>query len=209
LQEAEAVLRLPPDLITKPNAIEHYLKHTSFRVVAALERARLLAMLSRNDEAKLAYDQAVQDDPGALTYASRAAFRLEKLQAPLDEVQADLDKSLAADAENWFSHGLEGRVRFYRKDYAAAEVEFAHSLTIYPINGEIRWWHAMTLRLLGRADEAGTEAVNAFKVDPGFMFNKIPTLQKFGFLPTLSHETDPKPAIYDAARACMLDENCS
>src|ERR1700722_9102956 len=209
LREADAVLHLPVASISKPNATEFYFKRTSFRTVASLERARMLAVLGRNDEAQQAYDQAVHDDPGALTYAGRAACRLEQLQAPLDEVQADLDKSLAADANIWFSHGLAARVQFYRKNYAAAETEFARSLAIYPINGEMRWWHAMTLRLLGRGDEAAEEAVTAFRVDPGFMFVKVRTLQNLGFLPTLSSDDDQMPAIYDAARACMLDEHCS
>ena len=209
LREADAILRLPVASITKPDATEFYLKRTSYRTVASLERARMLSILGRNDEATQAYDRAVHDDPGALTYAGRAAFRLEQLQAPLDAVQADLDLSLADDANNWFSHGLEGRVHFYRKDYAGAEPEFARSLAIYPINGEMRWWHAMTLRLLGRSDEAAEEAVMAFRVDPGFMFVKVRSLQKFGLLPTLSADSDPRPAIYDAARACMLDEHCS
>jgi tetratricopeptide (TPR) repeat protein len=209
LREADAVLRLPVAAITKPNSIVHYFKRASFRTVASLERARMLAVLGRNDEAKQAYDRAVHDDPGALTYAGRAAFLLEQVQAPLDEVQADLDKSLAADANIWFSHGLAARVQFYRKNYAAAETEFARSLAIYPINGEMRWWHAMTLRLLDRGDEAAEEAVTAFRVDPGFMFGKVRTLQKLGLLPTLSSDSDQMPAIYDAARACMLDEHCS
>jgi tetratricopeptide (TPR) repeat protein len=209
LREADAVLHLPVASITKPNATEFYLKRTSFRTVASLERARMLSILGRNDEAKQAYDQAVHDDPGALTYAGRAAFRLEQLQAPLDAVQADLDLALADDANNWFPHGLEGRVHFYRQDYAGAESEFARSLAIYPINGEMRWWHAMTLRLLGRGEDAAAEAVMAFRVDPGFMFGKIRTLQKFGFLPALSSDSDQISAIYDAARACMLDEHCS
>jgi hypothetical protein len=73
----------------------------------------------------------------------------------------------------------------------------------------MRWWHAMTLRLLGRSDEAAEEAVMAFRVDPGFMFGKVRTLQKLGLLPTVSSDSDQMPAIYDAARACMLDERCS
>jgi tetratricopeptide (TPR) repeat protein len=208
LREAEAVLRFPAAEITKPDSIEDYRKETSFRVFASLERAKLLATLGRNEEAKQAYDEAVRDDPGALTYAGRASFLLEQLHAPLDAVQADLDKSLTADPGVWFSHGLEGRVHFYSKDYNVAETEFARSLAIYPINGVMRWWHAVTLRLLGRSEDAVTEAVTAFQVDPGFMFNKIPALEKYGFLPTLSREVDPRPALYDAARACMLDEKC-
>src|SRR3984957_7780823 len=209
LREADAVLHLPVAAITKPNATEFYFKRTSFRTVASLERARMLAVLGRNDEAKEAYDQAVHDHPGALTYAGRAAFLLEQVQAPLDEVQADLAKSLAADANIWFSHGLAARVQFYRKNYAAAETEFARDLPIDPIDGEMRWWHAMTLRLLGRGYDAAEEAVTAFRVDPGFMFVKVRTLQNLGFLPTLSSDDDQMPAIYDAARACMLDEHCS
>lgn len=209
LREAEAVLHFPAAVITKSNAIEDYRKATSFRVFASLERAKLLAALGRIEDAKQAYDQAVRDDPDALTYASRASFLLEQLHAPLDTVQADLDKSLAADPGVWFSHGIEGRVYFYRKDYDLAETEFARSLAIYPINGVMRWWHAMTLRQLGRSDDAVSEAVTAFHVDPGFMVNKIPALEEFGFLPTLTREVDPRPALYDAARACMLDEKCS
>jgi tetratricopeptide (TPR) repeat protein len=208
LEEAEAVLHLPAALITKPSSVEYYLKKTSFRVDASLERGKLLSILGRNDEAKQAYDQAVSEDPGALTYAGRAAFLLEYMHSASDEVQADLDKSFAADPDVWFSHGVEGRVLFYRKDYSAAEKEFGRSLSIYPVNGFIHWWRAMTLRALGRSDDAAAEAVTAFQVDPGFMFSKASTLEKFDFLPSLSGDTDPRPAFYDAARACMLDEKC-
>jgi tetratricopeptide (TPR) repeat protein len=208
LHEAEAVLRSPVALITNPNAVERYQVKTSFRVLASLERARNLAILGRLDEAKRAYDLAVHDDPGTLTYAGRAAFLLEMAQAPRDAVQADLDRSLAADPDNWFAHGLQARVYFYSKDYAAAAREFARALAIYPMSGEMHWQHAMTLRLLGRADEAASEAAIAFKVDPDFMLTKIPALQKFGFASAVSQAIDPRPALYDAARACMLDERC-
>lgn len=208
LHEAEAVLHLPVALITNPNSVERYQVKTSYRVLASLERARNLAILGRLDEAKRAYDLAVHDDPGTLTYAGRAAFLLEMAQAPLDKVQADLDKSLAADTNNWFSRGLQGRVYFYRKDYAAAEREFAGALAINAFSGEMHWQHAMTLRLEGRADAAAAEAVTAFKVDPDFMLTKIPALEKFGFASAIGDASDPRPALYDAARACMLDEQC-
>ncbi len=74
--------------------------------------------------------------------------------------------------------GWPARVQFYRKNYAAAEPEFARSLAIYPINGEMRWWHAMTLRLLGRSDEAAEEAVTAFRVDPGLHVRQSPDAAK-------------------------------
>jgi tetratricopeptide (TPR) repeat protein len=211
LQAADALLRLPTASITKPDSVDYYLKTTSFRTAATLERGRLLAVLGRIDDAEKAYDQAVQDDPGALTYAWRGAFLLEHSAPaePLDKVQADLDRSLAADANFWFSRGLAGRVQFYSKNYVAAAPEFARAVELYPINGEMRWWYAMTLRLLGRIDDASAEAVAAFRVDPGFMFEKAPVLQEFGFVPTLSPDADPRPALYDAARACMLDEHCS
>ena len=211
VKAADALLSLPADSITKPDTVNYYFKATSFRTATRLERAKLLAMLGKNDDAQKAYDQAVQDDPGALTYACRGLFALEHSapNEPMDKVQADLDRSLIADGNIWVSHGLAGRVYFYSKNYVKAEPEFARAVEIYPINGEMRWWHAMTFRLLGRADDASAEAVAAFRVDPGFMFEKVPTLQTFGYLPTLSSDLDPRPALYDAARACMLDEHCS
>src|ERR1700722_7674834 len=75
LREADAVLHLPVAAITKPNATEFYFKRTSFRTVASLERARMLAVLGRNDEAKQAYDQAVHDDPDALPSGSNSYKR--------------------------------------------------------------------------------------------------------------------------------------
>ena len=208
LAEAEVLLRLPAALITKPHSVEYYGKKTSYRVDVSLERARFLSLLGRIDEAKQAYDQAVRDDPGALTYACRAAFLLEYMHSSFDEVQADLDKSLAADPNVWYSHGTQGRVFFYRKDYSAAEKELGRSLAIHPTNGFIRWWHAMTLRMLGRTEDAESEAVAAFQVDPDFMFGKVASLEKFGLAPPLSRDTDPRPALYDAARACMIDDKC-
>jgi hypothetical protein len=72
----------------------------------------------------------------------------------------------------------------------------------------MRWWHAITLRKLGRLDDASAEAVTAFRVDPGFMFEKAPALQQHGYLPAPTAGVDPRPALYDAALACMLDEGC-
>ena len=111
----------------------------------------MLAALGKLDDARASFDQAIKDDPGALSYAWRAAFLLERsaLPTPMDQVQADLDRSLAADASYWFSLGLAGRVHFYGKDYDAAAAESVRSMELSPINGPMRWWHAMTLRMLG------------------------------------------------------------
>ena len=210
LEVADALLQLPASAITKPHAIDYYRKKTSFRTAVTLERGELLAALGKLDEARASFDRAVQDDPGALSYARRGAFLLERsaLPTPMDQVQADVDRSLAADANYWFSLGLAGRVHFYGKNYEAAATELARSVELYPINGSMRWWHAMTLRMLGRSDDAAAEAVTAFQVDPGFMLQKVSALRKYGFVPQLAPNVDPRPVLYDAARACMLDERC-
>lgn len=210
LEAANALLQMPVGSITRPNAITYYRKLTSFRTAVTLERGRMLATLGKLDDARASFDQAVKDDPGALSYAWRAAFLLERsaLPTPTDQVQADLDRSLAADASYWFSLGLAGRVHFYGKNYDAAAAEFDRSIELYPINGQMRWWHAMTLRMLGRSDEAAAEAVTAFEVDPGFMSQKVRDLKKYGLLLPLAPNADPKPMLLDAARACMLDDRC-
>jgi tetratricopeptide (TPR) repeat protein len=210
LEAANALLQMPVGPITRPNAITYYRKMTTFRTAVTLERGNLLAALGKLDDARASFDQAIKDDPGALSYAWRAAFLLERsaLPTPMDQVQADLDRSLAADASYWFSLGLAGRVHFYGKDYDAAAAEFVRSIELYPINGSMRWWHAMTLRMLGRADEAAAEAVTAFEVDPGFMSHKVADLRKYGFLLPVAPKADPRPMLLDAARACMLDDRC-
>jgi hypothetical protein len=99
-------------------------------------------------------------------------------------------------------------VHFYGKNYDAAAAEFARSIELYPINGTMRWWHGMALRMLGRSEDAASEAATAFQVDQGFMLKKIPALQKFGFVLPPAPNVDPTPMLYDAARACMLDDRC-
>jgi tetratricopeptide (TPR) repeat protein len=207
LQEADAILGLTIPTITKPFAVTYYGKLTSFRTAVALERASLLLAMGRINESQTAYDQSVQNDPSALTFAWRAQFHLAQ-SAPMNVVQDNLDKSLAFDPAYWFSRDLQARVHFYSEQYEAAAAEYARAIELYPINGTMRWWHALTLRKLGRFDDASAEAVTAFQVDPGFMINQIDMLRMRGYLPTLAPNAHPIPALYDAARACMLDEGC-
>ena len=48
----------------------------------------------------------------------------------------------------------------------------------------------------------------AFRLDPGFMINKLGMLRKYGYLAAIAPGADPRAALMDAARACMLDERC-
>jgi tetratricopeptide (TPR) repeat protein len=210
LKAADGLLELPAVAITREHDIDYYGQKTTYRTAALLERARMLVRLGRRDEAQATYDRAIADDPGALTYAWRAAFRINgaNVDAPMDEAQADIDRSFAADPNYWFSLGLAGRVQFYSKHYEAAAAAFARAVDLYPTNGTMRWWHARALRKLGRSEDAATEAVSAFRVDPGFMYDKADALRQHGFLVLPAADTDPRPAFYDAARACMLDDQC-
>jgi tetratricopeptide (TPR) repeat protein len=210
LEAADALLRLPDSTISRPDLVDYYGKKTSLRTAAALERARLLVLLGRREEAAKTYDRAIDVDPGALTYAWRAAFvmGLTSVDEPMDEIQADIDRSIAADGNYWFSRGLAGRVQFYGGNYQAAAVEFARAIELHPISGTMRWWHAMALRKLGKQEEAEGEAVTSFRVDPGFMSEKEPDLRRYGYLLKSSTRVDPAAAFADAARACMLDERC-
>jgi tetratricopeptide (TPR) repeat protein len=207
LQAADDLLALPVASITKPNALEYFRKRTSYRTATAIERGRILDHMGRLEEAEKAYDQAVAYDPGAMTFGWRSAFHLQH-SAPRDVVQADLDRSLAADSNYWVSQEVAGRFHFYGKDYQTAAQEFAHAIELAPDNGMLRWWHAMALHQLGRLEDAAEEAATAFRLDRDFMFQKLPMLQQRGYLPTLSPNVDPRPALLDAARACMLDEGC-
>jgi tetratricopeptide (TPR) repeat protein len=208
LQEVEALLQLPAAAITKPAVVDYSRKRTTFRIAGSLARALLLTTLGRLDEAGRVYDRAVHDDPDALTYAWRATFNLSQSAAE-DVVQKDLDQALALDPDFWFARDQQARVHFYSERYDAAAAEFARALQQFPDNGTVHWWRAMTLRKLGRTEEASVEAVNAFEVDPGFMFSKVHMLQARGYLPALAPNADPMPALDDAARACMLDQECS
>jgi tetratricopeptide (TPR) repeat protein len=207
LKAADEVLRLPTAAITQPGRVDYYRMKTSFRTMVELERGLILGRLGRIDEAENAYDKAVQDDPCALTFAWRSRFHLEH-SAPHDVVQTDLDRSLALDSSYWLSLELAARVHFYDENYQSAAAEFARAIELFPINGTMRWWHAMTLRKLGRLEDASAEAVTAFRVDSGFMREKAPALRQHGYLLAQTPGVDPRPALYDAALACMLDEGC-
>jgi tetratricopeptide (TPR) repeat protein len=207
LQAADDLLALPVSAITRPNAVEYFRKRTSYRTATAIERGRILDHMGRIEEAEKAYDQAVTYDPSALTFAFRSGFHRQH-SAPRDVVQTDLDRSLAADSNYWVSQELAGRFHFYGKDYRTAAEEFARATDLSPDNGILRWWHAMALHQLGRLEDAAEVAATAFQVDREFMFRKLPMLQQRGYLPTLPADADPRPALLDAARACMLDEGC-
>ncbi len=96
LEVADTLLQLPAPSITKPNAIEYYRKRTSFRTAVTLERGKMLATLGKFDDARATFDRAVQDDPGALSYAWRAAFLLERsaLPTPMNHGQPCLEPPL-------------------------------------------------------------------------------------------------------------------
>jgi tetratricopeptide (TPR) repeat protein len=207
LQAADDLLGLPASAITRPNAVEYFRKRTSYRTATAIERGRILDKMGRIEEAEKAYDQAVADDPSVLTFTWRGTFHFRH-SAPADVVRADLDRSLSADSNYWLALDLAARIHFYGKDYEAAAAELARAIEQVPGNGIMRWEHAMALHQLGRLEDAAQEAATAFQVDREFMFQKLPMLQQRGYLPTLPADADPRPALLDAARACMLDEGC-
>ncbi|MGY4313064.1 tetratricopeptide repeat protein [Bradyrhizobium sp. JR3.5] len=215
IEEAEAILRLPTPLITRPSAVTCYVRKTTYRIAMAIERALLLRIVGRIDEAQQAYDHAVEIDPDPLTYAWRAEFRLtQAAYAPgapppsLSAAQDDLDKALALDPDYWFSLNQQAMLHFGRREYQVAAAEFARALKGYPINGTMRWYYAKTLRALGKNEEAASEGITAFQLDPGFMEWELGELQKRGYLAAIAADTDPRPAVIDAVHACMLDEDC-
>jgi tetratricopeptide (TPR) repeat protein len=215
IEDADAILRLPADAITKPAATESWMKMTTYRVATAMRRAELLEVVGRTKDAWQAYDQAVELDPHPVTYARRAAFRLSQISffpgmpaPPLDPVQADVEKALALDPDYWVGHEQQGHVLFIRGQYDAAARELALALKQFPENGGMRWYYALTLRKLGRNEEAAGEIITAFRLDRGFMFEKLGMLRKLGYLAAIAPDADPRPALMDAARACMLDEKC-
>jgi tetratricopeptide (TPR) repeat protein len=215
IENADAILRLPADIITKPAATESWAKMTTYRIATAMRRAELLEVVGRTKDAWQAYDQAVELDPDPVTYARRAAFRLSQIRffpgmpaPPLDLVQADLDKALALDSDYWVSHEQQGHLLFIRREYDGAAAELALALKQHPENGEMRWYYALTLRKLGRNEQAAGEVITAFRLDRGFMLNKLGMLRKLGYLAAIAPDADPRPALMDAARACMLDERC-
>ncbi|MBR1211150.1 tetratricopeptide repeat protein [Bradyrhizobium sp. JYMT SZCCT0180] len=215
IEDADVILRLPADLITKPRAAESYLKSTTHRIATAIKRAEMLRKLGRTNEAWQAYNMAAELDPDPITYSRRAEFRLSQIgffpgmpPPPLDAVQADLDKALALDPDYWVSHEQRGHLLVIREQYDAAATEFALALKQYPENGGMRWSYAMALRKLGRSEEAAGEGITAFRMDRGFMFQKLGMLRRLGYLAAIAPDADPRPAIMDAARACMLDERC-
>lgn len=215
IQEADGILRLPAPLITKPSTVNVYLTRTTYRIIAAIERAGLLNLVGRINEAQKAYDEAVELDPAPLTFAWRAAFRLSKIALapgspppPFDAIQDDLDKALALAPDFWFSRNQQARLYLAQGKYELARTEFARALKEFPHNGALRWDYARTLRELGREQDAVSEAAMAFRLDPGFMLSKASSLRKRGYLTAIDPYADPRPAMMDAARACMLDKDC-
>jgi tetratricopeptide (TPR) repeat protein len=208
LRAIDGLLLLPASVTTKPSPAKYFARQTTYRIAGSLIRASLLAVLGQVNEAAQAYDQAVETDPDALTYTCRAEFLL-KSSAAEKVVQDDLDKALALDPDFWYARYEQALVHFYGARYEAAAADFARALKQRPVNGMVHWWYARTLRQLGRADEAAKEAITALEVDPRFAFGKVSMLQKRGYLPALAPGADPRPALEDAARACMLDQECS
>jgi tetratricopeptide (TPR) repeat protein len=208
LREVDELLRMPAEAITKRFAAEYDFKQTTLRIAGSLGRAWTLKLLGRRNEAAQAFDDAVNADPDVLTYARRAEFKLFSSGPDNTAVQEDLDKAFALDSEFWFARETLALLYFYKGRSEAAATEFERALKQQPNNGSLRWWYARTLRKLGRIEDASREAVAAFEADIPFMFSKVRMLQKHGYLPTMASEADPKLALDDAARACMIDQEC-
>jgi tetratricopeptide (TPR) repeat protein len=213
LKEAESILSLPASAITKPLAIVFYLKPTTHRIAAGQQRGELLRMLGRKADAQRAFDEAVELDPHAQTFAGRAANSLKNSTDEIDSpefrrIQDDVNRSIALDPDFWRSREIQGKVHFYSERYDDAAREFARGIELYPINGTMRWWHAFVLKKLGRLNAATEEAFTAFKVDRGFMLLKLPMLRERGYLPDLRREGEVAAAIHDAVRACVIDAEC-
>ena len=68
IEDADVILRLPADLITKPRAAESYLKSTTHRIATAIKWGEMLRKLGRTNEAWQAYNMAAELDPYLITH---------------------------------------------------------------------------------------------------------------------------------------------
>jgi tetratricopeptide (TPR) repeat protein len=215
IDEAEAFLRQPPELIAKSKKADLYLRPETYRTFIEVKRAIWLKAVGRIKDATQAYDHAVDLDPDPLTYAVRAEFRLTQSRfdptgprPTFADAQDDLDKAFALDSNYWLAQNLQAKLLRLRGEYGLAAEYYAKAVQGFPINGTLRWNYAATLRQLGRTEEAVAEAVKAIQSDPGFMQQKLGYLEQRGYLASFAPDVDPRPVVMDAVRACMLDERC-
>jgi tetratricopeptide (TPR) repeat protein len=208
LEQADALLKLPDARILLPYSIAYEGVRTSFKTATRLGRARLLTKMGRFEDAQVAFDQVVRDNPSALAHTLRAQFRAKR-EAPAEEIMADLDRARALDPDFWLAFDVLGRVQFYAKHYEAAAETFAREAKLKPNDGETRWWRAISLRAAGRSEEAKSEALATLDIDPGYILRaKFSKLQKVGYLPPGRPDAITREGMRDAVVACMIDARC-
>jgi tetratricopeptide (TPR) repeat protein len=209
LAELDALLKLPVAEITRGPSFSFHGRRVTFRTGAKLYRAITLKAMGRSAETAAIYDQLVAEEPGAVTYASRAAHHRHAETASEEAIQADIDKAIALDPDYWAPRDVRGRLYFYAQRYDAAAQEFARAIALAPEQGGLRWWRSMALRKLDRVEEATNDALSVLDVDPYYVVNrKMRTLIEHGYFVPPQEGADPMPALRDAVRACMLDERC-
>lgn len=216
LMAADRILRMPQAAITEPGTVIFTNIATNIQTGVRIDRARLLDGMGRHTEAEAGFDEAVKEDPSGLTFAWRAQFR-NSLQNEVPElVQEDLDKALALEPNYWLAHKVIAGVHARAKRYEAAVEEYGIAAKLNPQNGILLWWRAMSLRELGRVEEAMADALAAIDSDVNLLNEKLLVLQQSGYLQEV-HPNASTPdalrdavieAVRDAVRACMLDERC-
>jgi hypothetical protein len=102
LREADLILAMPEEAIGVPGRVAYFGRFTSFETATRVERAHLLKLLGRFEEAGAMLNATIAEDPGPITYLARADFRSLR-QFPTPAIDADLDRAIELDPAWWYS----------------------------------------------------------------------------------------------------------
>lgn len=191
-----------------------------FPLVCRIELAEILRKLDRYEEAELAYNKLVAEQPSGFTLTQRSKFlhglpigggMPSRLAAALiDATEAVRLSPQSAQAHLQLSSTLE-----YSKRPAEALRVLDAALQLekdVAMRPPILWRRARLLRSLGQlhdAIEAGRESlVFGRELNPEFLLDRLSRLQKMGYWVEPSSEEEVDAAFADAVKACMADEKC-
>ena len=207
LEDANALVAIPPDIINRKGYLDHTAIMQDFHVVALKHRADILERVGNLDLAKQDLDRAVTYRHTAEALIARGEFLVNRKK--FDEALKDFESALAIKRNDQKARYQKGIVLIHMKRESDALATFDHLLDNNPHHGYGLRMRARLYRSRGETERAVRDYVRAMEVDSRVIRQTIPAFQHGGYWRSQEIPEEISPELLDAVQACMLDTDCN
>jgi tetratricopeptide (TPR) repeat protein len=208
LKDAEALVTIPPMKINRLGYLDEKGDRLDFHVIALRQQAEIYDNIGQVLKAEQTFGAAVDYKRSSESLGNRGIFLAYKNGREIDAL-ADLNEAISLETKNESVYFAKGLVHIRLDQYQDALSAFDGELKVNPRSAYALKMRARVYRQLGETEAAVEDMTRAIALSGRTLREEMETLRIAGYWTSKDTPEELTPALQDAIRACMIDEQCN